>query len=77
VRYIIWLVAAVTVSLMTISAKAQQPVQLSPSQAALQVNSVINSMALALENEQKVISDLQRQIAELKAKYEPPPVAKK
>lgn len=42
--------------------------QLLPSQLALQIDTAVNSMAAGLENNQKIIAELQSQIANLKAK---------
>ena len=60
--------AALCVIALMVPASAQQ---MTPSQAAIQVGSLVNSMATALENDQKVIADLQKQVADLKTKYEP------
>ena len=51
------------------SAQTQQP---TPTQTALQIDNVINQWAQTLEALQKQNADLQREIADLKAKYEPP-----
>jgi len=55
---------------LTASASAQQPN--SPSQVALQIDNVINAWAAQLEANARTIADLQKQLADLKAKYESP-----
>ena len=56
---------------LTVAASAQQ--MNSPSQVALQIDNVINTWAVQLEANAHTIADLQKQIADLKAKYEPAP----
>jgi len=53
----------------TVAAGAQQ--MNSPSQVALQIDNVINAWAAQLEVNARTIADLQKQITDLKAKYEP------
>lgn len=55
--------------LMPVCANAQQ--QASPSQTAIQIDNVINQWAQTLEALQKQNADLQKEVADLKAKYEP------
>ena len=57
--------------------------QLTPSQAAVQITTVVNNMATAMERENQQlqeantkIADLQKQLDDLKAKYEPKPKEK-
>jgi uncharacterized protein (DUF3084 family) len=52
---------------LTLSASAQQ----SPSQTAIQIDTIINQWAQVIEAQQKQISEQQKEIADLKAKYEP------
>ncbi len=63
------LTAALLFSLFATAASAQQ--QATPSQVAIQIDNVVNGMAQSIENDQRIIADLQKQIADLKAKYEP------
>jgi hypothetical protein len=52
---------------LSLSANAQQ----SPSQTAIQIDTIINQWAQVIEAQQKQISEQQKEIADLKAKYEP------
>ena len=52
--------------LLPASVSAQQ--QATPSQVAIQIDNVINQWAQTIEAQQKLIADLQKQNAELKAK---------
>jgi len=53
-------------------APARAQAQQTPSQIAIQLDGVINSWAQTIESQNKVIADLQKEVADLKAKYEPP-----
>ncbi len=64
--------------LLASPATAQQPQQISPAEAALQINSLAGSMAQSMAQQGRIIDDMQRQIAakdvrikELEAKAEP------
>jgi len=54
---------------LTVAANAQQVN--SPAQVALQIDGVVNAWAVQLEANARTIADLQKQITDLKAKYEP------
>jgi len=61
--------ALVLLSLLATPAFAE-PTQ-TPSQIAIQIDNVINGWAQELERREKTIFELQKEIADLKAKYEP------
>jgi len=54
---------------LTVAANAQQVN--SPAQVALQIDGVVNAWAVQLEANARTIADLQKEVADLKAKYEP------
>lgn len=53
-------------------AHAQTLQQQTPTQIAIKMDNIINTWAETIEAQQKVIAELQKQVADLKAKYEPP-----
>jgi hypothetical protein len=63
--------AVVGFSFVVGSAMAQQPQQ-SPTATALQIDTIVNQWAQILEAQQHQIQELQKQVDDLKAKYEPP-----
>lgn len=58
------------VALLSSPAFAQQPQQLTPSQLAIQLNTVIGQWAQTIEAQQKQISDLQQERAKLSTEIE-------
>lgn len=63
-----WIIIAIGLFLCGAAAAQQQA---TPSQTAIQIDNVVNLWAQQIEAQQKMIADLQKEIAELKAKYEP------
>lgn len=55
---------------LSTSIAVAQPGQLSPSQAAIQINTVIGQWAQTIEAQQKSIMDLQQEVTKLKAENE-------
>ena len=62
------LVIAAMLLLLTSPTLAQQQQQISPSDAALQIISVANAMAQAMNQEIKTVDDLQKQLAAANAR---------
>ena len=70
-KHVMKFLAAIAVLAMTAPAVAQQQ-QVTPSQMALQIQGIIGQWAQQIEADQRTIADLQKQIAELKAKTPEP-----
>lgn len=70
----IWLLINLAFFAWTLSgsANAQQP---QPSQTAIQIDNVVNQWAQQLEQDQRVIADLQKQLEEAKKLKEEKPKA--
>ena len=62
------LIFVISMLLPSVAFAQQQP---SPSQTAIQIDNVVNQWAQQLDNDQRAIAALQKQIDDLKAKYEP------
>jgi len=72
------LLLGTALSLTPVAALAQQQQIVSPSQAALQADGIVNMLGQSLEKAladnqslQKQVAELQKQVVDLKAKYEP------
>jgi len=62
------LISTIAISLLLLTAASAQQ---TPTQLALQIDGIINQWAQAIESQQQQIAALQKQIADMKAKYEP------
>lgn len=60
-------ILSVLLSLLATPMQAQQqPAQLTPSQTAIQINGVVGQWAQTIETQQRLISELQQEVAKLK-----------
>lgn len=55
---------------LAVPAVAQEPRQLTPSEVAVAIDNNVNALATALENANRTIADLQKQLADAKAQCE-------